>query len=160
VSALHDLFGASVGASAALIGLLFVAISLAPEKVFGGAADAHKRADAVGAFTALANVFFVSLAGLLPRGAPDVILVIAAVAIVRIVRADVSLLQRFPGPHDWRNFGALSIALYLVEGLATRRISTGTETTDGLMAVIFALYGYSLGVAWKLLGADDRPQPR
>lgn len=153
---LHDLFTASVGASAALIGLLFVAISLAPEKVFGAAADPGKRADAVGAFTALTNIFFVSLAALIPQDAPTAIAVIAVVAIARIVRGDVALVRLYPGPHDWRNFGALSIALYALEAVIAVRLSTGAGRPNELIYIILVLYAYALSVAWKLLGAEDR----
>src|SRR5581483_8938312 len=59
-------FAASAGASAALIGLLFVAVSLAPERVFGRQALVAKQTEALSAFTALANVFFISLGALVP----------------------------------------------------------------------------------------------
>ena len=39
---LHELFAASVGAAAALIGLLFVAVSVAPEQIFGRDARAER----------------------------------------------------------------------------------------------------------------------
>src|ERR1041385_4376112 len=60
-------FLASVGASAALIGLLFVSVSIAPERVFGQESDAVRQAQALSAFTALANVFFISLMSLIPE---------------------------------------------------------------------------------------------
>src|ERR1051325_11978172 len=61
-------FLASVGASAALIGLLFVSVSVAPERVFGGQSDVARQAQALSAFTALSNIFFVSLMSLIPQG--------------------------------------------------------------------------------------------
>ena len=63
----HDFLIGSSQASAALIGLLFVAVSLAPDRVFGSNASAMQRAQAFNAFTALANAFFTSLAGLIPK---------------------------------------------------------------------------------------------
>jgi hypothetical protein len=158
VSELHDLFSASVGASAALIGLLFVAISLGPEKVFGAVADPGRRADAVGAFTALANIFFVSLAGLIPHASLIAIAIIAVISILRIVNADVTMMRLFPGRRNWREFGLLSIALYVLEALfAVRRASHGGPPDD-LIYLLLALYSYALGVAWKLLGAGDQPR--
>ncbi len=55
---------ASTQASAALIGLLLVSVSIAPERVFGSKAEATRRALALSSFTALANVFFVSFGSL------------------------------------------------------------------------------------------------
>jgi hypothetical protein len=58
-------FSVSAGASATLIGLLFIAISIEPGRVFGSEARAEAAAKASSAFTVLANVFFVSLAALI-----------------------------------------------------------------------------------------------
>src|SRR5260370_14693635 len=57
----------SVAASAALIGLLFVSISIAPERVFGEKAESARIAQALSSFTALTNVFFISFASLIPK---------------------------------------------------------------------------------------------
>src|SRR5207302_8363618 len=59
-------FVASVAASSALIGLLFVSVSIAPERIFGEGAEPRKQAQAVSAFSALANVFFISMTSLIP----------------------------------------------------------------------------------------------
>jgi hypothetical protein len=158
VSELHDLFSASVGASAALIGLLFVAISLGPEKIFGALADPGQRADAVGAFTALANIFFVSLTGLIPHVSVVTFELIALLSIARIVSADVTMVRLFPGHRNWRDFGIISIGLYGLEALfAARHASSGGAPVD-LIDLLLGLYSYALGVAWKLLGAGDRPR--
>jgi hypothetical protein len=60
-------FTAAAAASGALIGLLFVSISLRPDTVFGAKAAADGRALAGSAFTALVNAFFVSLLALMPQ---------------------------------------------------------------------------------------------
>ncbi len=156
MSELHDLFSASVGAAAALIGLLFVAISIAPGNVFGAGADSAKRADAVGAFTALANVFFVSLAGLIPNATGYAVLLTAVISIVRIVQADVAAARRWPGPRPWRERGAISIVLYLLEGAIGLRMVLHATSGETLTYIIFVLYSYALGVAWKLLGAGEQ----
>jgi hypothetical protein len=156
VPELHDLFAASVGSSAALIGLLFVAISLAPEKVFGSTGDPGRRADAVGAFTALANVFFVSLAGLMPHHAATAIFVIALAAVARTLSADVTMLRLYAGRRNWRELGLISIALYLTEAFIALRIGQRAAAADDLVLVVLAFYSYALGVSWKLLDAGGR----
>ena len=62
----HDFFTASAAAAGAAIGLLFVAISVAPGKVTGDTARAQHQVTAGAAFTALVNALVFSLAALLP----------------------------------------------------------------------------------------------
>ena len=66
-AAFHDYFVASAGAGAALMGLLFVAVSIAPERTVMSGAPVERRAAAISAYTALLNAFFLSLAALLPQ---------------------------------------------------------------------------------------------
>lgn len=60
---LDAFFAASAGAAAALLGLLFVAISISPERVFGETSAA--QAVATHALVSLANALFVSFAALI-----------------------------------------------------------------------------------------------
>ena len=53
--AFHDYFIASTGAGAALVGLLFVAVSIAPERTVMRSAPAERRAVALSAYTAFAQ---------------------------------------------------------------------------------------------------------
>src|SRR5881275_1355280 len=62
-----NFFIASTGAGAALVGLLFVAVSLAPEHIVTRQAPVERQAVAGSAFTALINAFFISLAALIPH---------------------------------------------------------------------------------------------
>src|SRR5258708_29564342 len=65
--AFHDHFVASTGAGAALVGLLFVAASIAPERTVMSGAPVERQAAAASAYTALLNAFFLSLVSLLPQ---------------------------------------------------------------------------------------------
>lgn len=150
---------ASVAASSALIGLLFVSVSVSPERIFGTKAEAARQARAVSAFTALANVFFFSLTSLIPGiNAGLVAMITGFVAAVQTLA-----LLRLVG--EWRTEGVLlrslilfvgSAAIYLGElyvglGLWVKPSATGALT--GLFELTLGAYAIGLGRAWELLGA-------
>ncbi len=62
----HDFFGGCATVAGALIGLLFVAISVAPEKLAGDRASADHQVKAGAAFSALVNTLVIALVALLP----------------------------------------------------------------------------------------------
>lgn len=149
---LHDFLVASVGAAGALIGLLFVAISIAPENIFGPDADPAWRADATGAFTALTNIFFVSLGGLVPKAGPTIVLVVALLGIVQIVLEGARLRREYPQISGGRPFGLISLAIFAIEALFAGRVVLGHQTADGIVYTVLGIYAYALGTAWTLLG--------
>jgi hypothetical protein len=59
-------FAASMGAAATLLGLLFVAASIAPERTVAAGAPVERQMVADSIFTALINAFFVSMGGAIP----------------------------------------------------------------------------------------------
>ena len=152
-------FTASVAASSALIGLLFVSVSIAPEKVFGGRAEALRQARALSAFTALANVFFISSACLIPHvaGGP-VITVIAMIAVLQTL----GLLALFP---QWRAEGVVlrsallfvaSAAIYggeLSLGILIWNKPSSSDALTGVLELLLGAYALGLARAWELLGA-------
>ncbi len=152
-------FLASVGASAALIGLLFVSVSIAPERVFGQESDSVRQAQALSAFTALANVFFISLMSLIP----DVTfgLVVAIVSIPAALQT-LALLRHV---RKWRDDGMMARGLILffasaviygyefVLGIGMWRDPTGKGALIALAFVLIGAYAAGLGRAWELLGA-------
>ena len=89
--AFANFFIASASAGAALVGLLFVAVSLAPEQIVTRRAPQERQAVAGSAFTALGNAFFLSLAALIP----NIIfgLVVVPVSFLCLV---TSLIQAWP----------------------------------------------------------------
>jgi hypothetical protein len=156
-------FLGSSGASAALIGLLFVAVSIAPERVFGEKAHAEQRAVAVSAFLALLNAFFVSLVALIPTtNIGYVALVMAVTSLISTARIGRGLWDerhegRAPGIHRLTLLGG-SLVIYGMEiGLAVALIGAPHHTgyVYGLAYLLLGAYGLGIGRAWELLGARN-----
>ncbi len=162
-----NFFATSAGASAALIGLLFVAVSRAEGGgVFGSEARADRHAAATGAFAALANAFFVSLGVLVPGVNPGgFVLVVGALALLNTLGLGRELWRRrLEGRYAGR--GALlvvgGLVLYGIEiwcGLTLLR--DAPAEADGPYYTVLALllvgvYVVGLGRAWELLGAPQK----
>ena len=157
-------FATSAGASAALIGLLFVAVSRAePGSVFGREAQADRHAAAAGAFTGLADAFFVSLGALIPgANIGGIVLVVAAVALLGTLGLGRELWRRrFEGRRAGR--GALLVlggfAVYGLQLWCAYWLLGAPSDKDYLSALAFLLLGsyvVGLGRAWELLGAPQR----
>lgn len=150
---------ASTQASAALIGLLFVAISIAPQRVFGGEAQSHRQAQALSAFTALSNIFFISFASLIPNiPIGPVVFVVAIPAVLQTL----ALLALLP---SWRSEGTVRRGLFLfvasaaiygyemVIGVRLWHAPSDTGALTGLLELLLGAYAVGLGRAWELLGA-------
>jgi len=152
-------FLASSGASAALIGLLFVAVSIAPERVFGDEAEAVRQAQALSAFTALANVFFISMEGLVPSIQIGIVVTVVAIPASLQTLALLGLIKH------WRAQGIVSrgLVLFLASalvygfeltlGIRLWSSPNNTGVLTGLLELLLGLYAIGLGRAWELLGA-------
>jgi len=150
---------ASSQASAALIGLLFVAVSIAPERIFGHGAEAERQALALSAFTALANAFFISFGSLIPD-LPFGVLVVVAGGVAG--SQTLALLALFS---SWRREGTLvrSVALFLISAaiyiseivlgflLLAKPGYPGYVAT--LAMLLLGVFSIGLARAWELLGA-------
>ena len=153
-------FLASAGASAALIGLLFVGVSIAPERVFGRDSDPRREAQAVSAFSALANVFFLSMASLIPGIVLGFVAVIVGGVsslqllglLIRVRPSARNLVETVRGVVLF----LASAAVYATEiylGIVLWRHPSETSALAGLLEVLLAAYAIGLGRAWQLLGA-------
>lgn len=158
-AAYQPFFSASVAASAALIGLLFVSVSIAPERVFGKDAEAGRQAQALSAFTALANVFFISFGGLMPDVPLGVLVTIVSLPAVLQTLALLGLLRHWRAEHAIYRGVLLflaSAAVYageLVIGINMWQSGAGPGLTGGLLDLLLAGYAIGLGRAWELMGA-------
>ena len=155
----HDFLVASTQASAALIGLLFVSVSIAPERVFGSKAEALRQARALSAFTSLANVFFISFVSLIPG--INVGVAVTVIALIGVLQT-LGLLALVP---QWRSEGVIirslilfagTIAVYGGElwlGILLWRVPAATGALSGIAQLLLAAYAIGLVRAWELLGA-------
>ena len=151
VPAVYNAYLAAMAtAAAALIGLLFVAVSVRDDTIFGPNAIPGGEALAITAFTGLVNSFVVSLLGLIPKiniGEPAVIM--AVIGIVAIVRLQRRL-------HTGRNLIVLAITLlaYAAQfGLGVLLLvdSHNSDQLINLSIIIFVPLIASLQRAWSLL---------
>ncbi|MGH7124977.1 MAG: hypothetical protein ACREFI_11440, partial [Stellaceae bacterium] len=123
-------FVASTGASAALLGLLFVSISIAPERIFGSESEPSHRSLALSAFTALANAFFVSLSGLIPHVSfGDFVITAGIIALSQ----SLSLL--------------LDIRVWRSQGRVVRGVT--------LLVAAITIYGGEIAIGVQLLGGQN-----
>jgi len=153
-------FLASAGASAALIGLLFVGVSIDPVRVFGEKADPRREAQAVSAFSALVNAFFISMTSLIPGIIVGLVVTIVAVAsslqllglLARVGPDRGGLVPTLRGGFLFLASAAIyGTELYLGIVLWTRPSETAALT--GLLEVLLGAYAIGLGRAWQLMGA-------
>jgi hypothetical protein len=151
VPGVYDAYLAAMAtAAAALIGLLFVAVSVRDDTIFGPNAMPGGEALAITAFTGLVNSFVVSLLGLIPKtniGEPAVIM--AVIGIVTMVRLQRRL-------HTGRNRIVLAITLlaYAAQlGLGVLLLVDphASDQLLNLSFIVFVTLIVSLQRAWSLL---------
>jgi hypothetical protein len=142
-------FAAMATAAAALIGLLFVAVSVRDDTIFGPKAMPGGEALAVTAFIGLVSSFVVSLLGLIPKvniGEPAVVM--AVIGIVAMVRLQRRL-------HAGRNRIVLVITLvaYAAQlGLGVLLlVDPHSDQLINLSVIVFVPLIVSLQRAWSLL---------
>jgi hypothetical protein len=137
-------------AAAALIGLLFVAVSLRDETIFGGDARPGGEALAITAFTGLVNSFTVALLALIPDANVGIAaVVLALISLVSVVRLNSRL-------HVARNGIVLAITLaaygaQLGYGIVLILNSHDTGEIPSLAYILFATLVVALQRAWSLL---------
>jgi hypothetical protein len=147
----YDTFLAAMAtAAAALIGLLFVAVSVRDDTIFGPNAMPGGEALAIIAFTGLVNSFVVSLLGLIPKtniGEPAVIM--AVISLVGIIRLQRRL-------HAGGNLLVLPVTLLAYTAQLGLGVLLLVDPHDNdqlvnLSIVVFVTLIVSLQRAWSLL---------
>ena len=151
-----DFFTAAASVAGALTGLLFVALSVSPERLRGTSGSLEHQSIAATAFTALIDALFVSLAGLTPGGGTSTAALIMGVVGLSSSAGLALRLWRSRGNEKlsqrWPYLLSLILALYLAQtilALTTRSVA-GSDSDS----VTFILIMFSVGIArsWELLG--------
>ncbi len=159
----HDFFLASAGATAALLGLLFVGVSINLTTI-SAAERVDLRARAGQAFANLVFVLVIALLMLVPDRAPtDVALGLAAVAAVglfRVVRNAATLRGSMSAVHrgsTWRatlrRIGWTAVADVLLLFTAWRIWDSGGQAAviSNLVVVVLVLLLGAADISWEML---------
>lgn len=156
-----NFFIASTGAGAALVGLLFVAVSLAPEQIVARRAPVERRAVSGSAFTALINAFFISLVALIPHfNFGTLVVPFSSLSLLTSLIQAWSLLRLRKG---WQSFLRRAVLVCLSLGLYGLELWNGvgliTDPTQvgfvyNLLFVLLSVFFLGLVRAWELLGAQ------
>lgn len=156
----HDFFVASAGVSGALIGLLFVAISVAPESVVKRHAPAVAQETAIGAFMVLTSTLMIALSALIPGGYLGFTAAATGIGgiVGTVMYAILTWLHRAEGGAGvhWAIQRTLSLGVFAVQvavGFAIPDDGDATEQIKRLCALSLVLYLVALSRAWELLGA-------
>jgi uncharacterized membrane protein len=169
-AAFTTFFLATSSGGAALIGLLFVATSISPERVFSRTASPELTVVAASAFTALVNSFFVSTSALLPQSNIGyTALVFAVIGSVNSITLGFRLAQS-----RWENRGHVekgqlwlrltrdlvlvigSLLVYLFQLNTSIQLIKNQEDLAAIYALsttVLIVDGIGLLRAWELLGA-------
>jgi hypothetical protein len=155
----YDFFEACATVAGALIGLLFVAISVSPGKITGDHASVEHQVRAGAAFSALINSLIIALVALLPAehlGVPVVSL--SAVGVSSTIGLAILFYRKRPAKIRPSQLLLLAVPVFLyglelINGIALQRSphNLGDIGNQGGLAIGF--FVFAIARAWELVGA-------
>ena len=154
-----NFFIASASAGGALVGLLFVAVSIAPEQIVAAQAPVERQAVAGSAFTALMNAFFISLFALIPNF--NIGFIIMPFSFICLLTSLIQAWRLLRRTNNWQSLlrraflVIISFALYGLELWNAYLLFTDPSQIGyvyNLISFILGAFGLGLIRAWELLG--------
>ena len=149
-------FSGTATVAGALVGLLFVALSVSPDRLRNVTGSVEHQAMAATAFTALVNALFVSLIGLQPGGGLNYGAVIlgglgltsSCGLAVRLWRArGTETLSR-----RWPYLLGFIIAVYAAQLSTGFAASSASAQADLSVIFVYIMFGTGISRSWELLG--------
>ena len=157
--AFNNFFLASAGIGATLVGLIFVAVSIAPEDIVQANAPIERQAMAASSFTALLNAFFISFGALIPGNIGLLTLIMSALGLTTSSLLAWNLLKE---RERWQNVVRrmfLLLVSFIIYGyefyyaILIFKEPNNVGNIYTLAGLLLVVYGIGLTRAWELLGA-------
>jgi len=155
-----NFFSVCAAVGATLVGLIFVAVSIAPEHIVMDSAPVERQAVAASSLTALLNPFFLSIVALIPHTSMGLIaLILSSVSALNSLYLAWRLLkerQRLLAAVRKLSLIAAALVIYGYEFDAGLRLTMAPSQSDPLYlltGVMIGAYAFGLLRAWELLGA-------
>lgn len=159
-----SLFAATTSASAALTGLLFIALSLGPRAILNSPEHRGRAREALGQFLA---VLVVSVAVLIPGQARLALgielLTVCGVVVAASARFQTETVRTLPPPQRPRWLLRLVIPDLATVGVGVAGVSlimTGGGGLYWLVAAVVIYLGWSCINTWQLIASDAASQPQ
>lgn len=158
----HDFFVASAGVAGALVGLLFVAVSVTQERLSQEGRSQLYRVRASAALTSFSNALAVSLFALIPGvGIGWTATIVAMLGLFFIAASVLSLIrlraQHGSPPRDALFLAGQAVALLiqLIAGISA--INSPDSVGDIRAVAIVVIVSFFIGVAraWELIGGPE-----
>ena len=157
----HDYFGGCATVAGALIGLLFVAISVSPEKLTGASAHAEQQIRAAAAFSALVSTLVIALVALLPGASLGEAGIIVSAAGLATTVGLCLLLLREHREKIRRTDVSMLVILLVLYGLqlasALQLDGSPRKVSDigRLGALLIGFFLFGIARSWQLVGARE-----
>jgi hypothetical protein len=157
----HDFFTGSATVAGALIGLLFVAISVSPGKVAGDDASPLHQVLAGTAFSALVDALVIALVALLPGASlSGAVIALAAAGFSSTVGLIIFVAVQHKEKVRLHQVVLLAAPLILyglqvLNGVALQRHPRNLGDVTSLGGLSIGLFVFAIARAWELVGARD-----